>query len=59
MVSASDDTDRHRAPSWLERDGYRKAVLLSGHYPNRTEYLDAARGTLPQGHDGRAGPRRE
>ena len=27
----------------FERDGYRKAVLLSGHYPNRTEYLDAAR----------------
>ncbi|MCU0519851.1 MAG: creatininase family protein, partial [Anaerolineae bacterium] len=27
----------------FERDGYRKAILLSGHYPNRTEYLDAAR----------------
>jgi len=26
----------------FERDGYRKAVLLSGHYPNRGEYLDAA-----------------
>jgi creatinine amidohydrolase len=27
----------------FERDGYRKAILLSGHYPNRPEYLDAAR----------------
>lgn len=26
----------------FEQDGYRKAVLLSGHYPNRPEYLDAA-----------------
>lgn len=26
----------------FERDGYRKAILLSGHYPNRREYLDAA-----------------
>lgn len=27
----------------FERDGYRKAILISGHYPNRPEYLDAAR----------------
>ena len=27
----------------FERDGYRKAILISGHYPNRSEYLDAAR----------------
>jgi creatinine amidohydrolase len=27
----------------FERDGYRKAILLSGHYPNRPEYLDAAK----------------
>ena len=27
----------------FERDGYQKAILLSGHYPNRPEYLDAAR----------------
>jgi creatinine amidohydrolase len=27
----------------FERDGYRKAILLSGHYPNRPQYLDAAR----------------
>ncbi|MGC9468236.1 MAG: creatininase family protein [Anaerolineae bacterium] len=27
----------------FERDGYEKAILLSGHYPNRPEYLDAAR----------------
>jgi creatinine amidohydrolase len=26
----------------FERDGYRKAILLSGHYPNRSQYLDAA-----------------
>jgi len=26
----------------FERDGYRQVVLLSGHYPNRAEYLDAA-----------------
>jgi creatinine amidohydrolase len=26
----------------FERDGYRKAILLSGHYPNRGEYLDPA-----------------
>lgn len=26
----------------FEEDGYRKAILLSGHYPNRPEYLDAA-----------------
>ena len=26
----------------FERDGYRKALLLSGHYPNRSVYLDAA-----------------
>ncbi len=29
----------------FERDGYRKAILISGHYPNRPEYLDAARAT--------------
>ena len=28
----------------FERDGYRKAILLSGHYPNRKEFLDAAIG---------------
>lgn len=27
----------------FERDGYQKAILISGHYPNRPEYLDAAR----------------
>ena len=27
----------------FERDGYRKVILLSGHYPNRAAYLDAAR----------------
>lgn len=27
----------------FERDGYRKVILLSGHYPNRPEYLDAAK----------------
>jgi creatinine amidohydrolase len=27
----------------FERDGYQKTVLLSGHYPNRSEYLDAGR----------------
>jgi len=27
----------------FERDGYRKAVLISGHYPNRPAYLDGAR----------------
>lgn len=27
----------------FERDGYRKALLISGHYPNRITYLDAAR----------------
>ncbi|MGC9348861.1 MAG: creatininase family protein [Anaerolineae bacterium] len=27
----------------FERDGYRKAILLSGHYPNRPQYLDAAK----------------
>jgi creatinine amidohydrolase len=27
----------------FERDGYRKVLLISGHYPNRTAYLDAAR----------------
>jgi len=26
----------------FERDGFRKAVLISGHYPNRPVYLDAA-----------------
>jgi creatinine amidohydrolase len=26
----------------FERDGYRRAVLLSGHYPNRGEFLDPA-----------------
>ncbi len=26
----------------FERDAYEAAVLLSGHYPNRSEYLDAA-----------------
>jgi creatinine amidohydrolase len=26
----------------FERDGFRKAILLSGHYPNRSEYQDAA-----------------
>ena len=26
----------------FERDGYRKAILVSGHYPNRTQYLDDA-----------------
>lgn len=25
----------------FERDGYTHAILLSGHYPNRSEYLDA------------------
>ncbi len=25
-----------------ERDGFRQAILLSGHYPNRPEYLDEA-----------------
>ena len=29
----------------FERDGYCKAILISGHYPNRPEYLDAARAT--------------
>lgn len=28
--------------SGFERDGYRKAILLSGHYPNRSEYMDDA-----------------
>jgi creatinine amidohydrolase len=27
----------------FERDGYRKAILISGHYPNRPEYLDGAK----------------
>jgi creatinine amidohydrolase len=27
----------------FERDGYHMAILISGHYPNRSEYLDAAR----------------
>jgi len=27
----------------FEQDGYRKVILISGHYPNRVEYLDAAR----------------
>ena len=27
----------------FERNGYRRAILLSGHYPNRPEYLDTAR----------------
>jgi creatinine amidohydrolase len=26
----------------FERDGYRKVILLSGHYPNRHEFLDPA-----------------
>jgi creatinine amidohydrolase/Fe(II)-dependent formamide hydrolase-like protein len=26
----------------FERDGYEKAILLSGHYPNRSQYLDPA-----------------
>ena len=26
----------------FERDGYRKAILLAGHYPNREEFLDVA-----------------
>lgn len=26
----------------FETDGYQKAILLSGHYPNRGDYLDAA-----------------
>jgi len=26
----------------FERAGYQKTILLSGHYPNRSEYLDAA-----------------
>jgi creatinine amidohydrolase len=26
----------------FERDGFRRAILLSGHYPNRSEYLEAA-----------------
>jgi len=26
----------------FDADGYEKAILLSGHYPNRREYLDAA-----------------
>jgi creatinine amidohydrolase len=26
----------------FERDGYRQAILISGHYPNRPEYLDDA-----------------
>jgi len=26
----------------LDRDGYEKAVLLSGHYPNKSEFLDSA-----------------
>jgi creatinine amidohydrolase len=26
----------------FERGGYRQAILLSGHYPNRNEYLDTA-----------------
>jgi len=26
----------------FERDGYQKAILLSGHYPNRSEFLDPA-----------------
>jgi creatinine amidohydrolase len=25
----------------FQRDGYRAAILLSGHYPNRSQYLDA------------------
>ncbi len=33
----------------FERDGYRKAILISGHYPNRTEYLDAARAAYLDG----------
>ena len=27
----------------FERDGYKNVILLSGHYPNRPEYLNAAR----------------
>lgn len=27
----------------FERDGFENAILLSGHYPNRPEYLDVAR----------------
>ena len=26
----------------FEKNGYRKVILISGHYPNRSEYLDAA-----------------
>ena len=26
----------------FEKDGFRKAILISGHYPNRSRYLDAA-----------------
>jgi len=26
----------------FEKNGYRKVILISGHYPNRNEYLDAA-----------------
>ena len=26
----------------FDRDGYRKAILLSGHYPNRSQYLNGA-----------------
>ncbi|NLF40824.1 creatininase family protein [bacterium] len=26
----------------FEADGYKKAILLSGHYPNRSQYLDTA-----------------
>lgn len=26
----------------FEEDGYRQAILMSGHYPNRSEYLDQA-----------------
>jgi creatinine amidohydrolase len=26
----------------LERDGFRAAILLSGHYPNKTEFMDPA-----------------
>jgi len=33
----------------FERDGFRCAILLSGHYPNRSEYLDTAIQSYVQG----------
>lgn len=43
MVSSDPMASIVRSLLWdFEKDGYQKAILLSGHYPNRVEYLDKA-----------------